>query len=161
MVLAQSGDASTYDMLVTALNDEDRRVRAAATYNLGRLGDLRAVAPLIAALDDESSAVRGGAASALGWLHDARAVEPLIQVLLKDDAASVRMNAAFALEDLGDERALPALEWARQHDKGEWRPGDTVKEAATNAIEHIRARNSPGVASPGTPKQTSRSEQKD
>src|SRR5436305_1416326 len=49
MVLAQSGDASTYDMLVTALNDEDRRVRAAATYNLGRLGDLRAVAPLIAA----------------------------------------------------------------------------------------------------------------
>jgi HEAT repeat protein len=138
-----------------------------AAYALGEIGDLQAVEPLIAALDKPFA--RGPAAEALAKLGDARMVEPLIRLFkeqressiatilgnfgdrraveplieaLYDPDPSVRFYTGRALGKLGDKRALPILEWVREHDT---QPildrksirGKSVSYAAGKAIERI------------------------
>ena len=85
--------------LISALKDEDWRIRWGAAYALGEIKDPRAVEPLIQALKDDDSNVREKAAWALGWIGDKRAVEPLIQAL-KDEDSNVRLRAACALREI-------------------------------------------------------------
>lgn len=60
-------------------------------------------------------------------------------VALKDEYEVVRWCAADGLGDLGDMRAIPALEWARDHDEAIDEFGESVRHHASQAIEKIRA----------------------
>ena len=94
--------AAKHDLkgLIKALGyQKDSGVRRAATFGLGKLGDVRAVEPLVGALRDVSPGVREGAVLALEAIGDVRAVEPLIDAL-GDHHATVRKSAAKALVSL-------------------------------------------------------------
>ncbi len=119
--------------LILALRDEDRYLRCGAADSLGKIGDERAVNPLINALKDKDSYIRLEAAKALDkigwkskggqenvyyliaktkWIEVSKigklAVIPLIQTL-KYGELDLRFNAAEALGEIGDERALEPL----------------------------------------------------
>ncbi|MGA1866976.1 MAG: HEAT repeat domain-containing protein [bacterium] len=136
-VLSDNKDPKAVKPLIHLLkSDSNRIVRMKAAGALGRLKDRRAVRPLIEALQDKEVAF--SAILALEELGDPRAVTPLINLLetnprypplairalgkLKDPRAvepilayvnhkdlSVRNEVAFALGEIGDERAVMAL----------------------------------------------------
>jgi HEAT repeat protein len=132
--LGDLGDPQAIPALIKALGDSDREVRRAAAWALGKLGDPRAVPPLIQALGDGSYDVRRAAAEALVKIGTP-AVPALIQAL-GDSYSSVRAAACEVMGTIGDAQAVPALTKAL---------GDLsfkVQEAARNAIEQIKARQS-------------------
>jgi len=119
--------------LIHALKDEDRYLRYGAADSLGKIGDERAIKPLITALKDKDSYIRLEAAGALDkigwkfkggqdnayyliaktkWIKVSKmgkfAVVPLIQTL-KYGELDLRLRAAKALGEIGDERALEPL----------------------------------------------------
>ncbi|HLK88362.1 MAG TPA: HEAT repeat domain-containing protein [Polyangia bacterium] len=132
----------TIPELVRALTEEgEPDVRSAIAAALGLTGDERAVDPLLAKLGDtsEQAAVRGAAAEALTGPRSPRAVDPLIAALA-DPEAEVRFWAAFALGQLGDERAIPALEQLARSDTAVLEGWGRISDEASEAISEIRAR---------------------
>jgi HEAT repeat protein len=115
--LGRLADRRAVDPLVETLRDGDSFVRESAAEALGVLGDPRAVQPLIEALRDDVFWAAEAAAVALGRLGDAGAIEPLMTRLTSlGTDRRVRLAAIRALDGIGDGRARPALEWAREHD---------------------------------------------
>ena len=57
------------DPLIETLDDEDWRVRGAAAWALGNLGDEKAIPALEKLLDDESGFVKAGAQSAIATIQ--------------------------------------------------------------------------------------------
>ncbi|MBK7493307.1 MAG: HEAT repeat domain-containing protein [Nitrosomonas sp.] len=100
--------ASTLQILTSALKDEDSFVRSRAAKSLGEIGGKTVVDVLMLALKDEDSFVRSRAASALGEIGDKAVVHPLIHSL-KDEDSTVRWMAAEALEKIGDKAAVDPL----------------------------------------------------
>jgi len=82
-----------------------------AANALGTLGE-PACDPLIRILDFPKINVRIGAIEALGAIKCARSCEFLIRKLKSDPDSEVRWVAAMALGEIGDPRAIPALEEA-------------------------------------------------
>lgn len=115
-----------------------------ATFALRDIGE-PAVAPLVEVLLNrkEAPVVRSRAASALGHIKSPLAVEPLIAALSDSDAL-VRWTTVKSLEQIGDVRALPALERAALTDDGAFSPMRnwtlTVKAAAEEAIQKITSK---------------------
>jgi HEAT repeat protein len=132
-------DEPTIKSLIDALQDPDEVVCRGAAYILGEIREIRAVEALIATLYDLNSYVRECAAIALGKIGDPGAVEPLIAAL-RDPDGGVRRYAAEALGKIGDTRALPELERVAQEDTGKTPWGESVAEAAREAIACIRER---------------------
>jgi HEAT repeat protein len=135
--LGALGDERASEPLLRALQDPDAGVRRAAATSLGLLAARRAVEPLIAALEEErnSDAVRQAVVMALGRIRCLEAVPALIKAL--DDAGdSVTVAAAHALGQIGDPRALEALEQCRRG----WLEPRLVKQACEEAIHAIRRR---------------------
>ena len=162
--------------LIKLLDDDSitETLGRSVAWALGELGDERAVEPLIAALDKKN--IGGWAIEALVKLRDERAVEPLIRVFRRNHDPSVatvlgnwgdrravdalieamsdpyshtRFYAARALGKLGDEHALPVLEWARHHDTepitdSESIRGKSVSHVAAKAIEKIKTAGGAG-----------------
>lgn len=79
-----------------------------------------------------------GLLSNFGGEHSIRL---LVDVLENDVSADVRVIAAFALKKIGDQRALPALRWAKEHDNGVDFEGCHVSDEAGEAIDAILDRN--------------------
>lgn len=114
---------------------------------LEKLKAVQAVEPLlIIALDEtipqdsDQNDPRIYAVWALGALKDKKATKPLIDLLLESDYTQLRCAAAVALGELGDSKAIPALEHAINHDTNRLSYGgfDTdVVGAATLAITQI------------------------
>ncbi len=98
-------DPLAVEPLIGALEQEDSSVRECAAGALGRLKDPLAVEPLLRALERRKDE---GIPRALGRLKDLRAVDPLIKILGTGHWRDIR-NAAIALGELGDERAVAAL----------------------------------------------------
>jgi HEAT repeat protein len=69
----------------------------------------------------------------MGKIGDNSAVQSLVNSL-KDDNYLVRVNAANALEIIGDERALPYLEEALKNSKGESQEFESALERAIKVI---------------------------
>jgi HEAT repeat protein len=105
--------------LIVALEAEHPRTRAIAATALSRIGDPRAVEPLLRLLDDPDGLVLGAALNALWDFADERAREPLAAFVVRPDDAipagdhasayERRRTAAFALAELGDQRAIDVL----------------------------------------------------
>ena len=91
--------------------DRQWRVRLAAVEALGATNDASAVAPLTQALRSRMPELRRSAAIALGDLKQLAtpSVPELIRHVRGDADENVRVDAAEALRNIGDARAVPAL----------------------------------------------------
>jgi|GEM_PF-5179748 len=160
------------DVLIKILQnyEKDRNIALYAAGALRDIGDRRAVEPLIAVMNEhfisgpvvealaelrdnkalvpiiqlfERTYHDPSLATVLGNWGDRRAVEPLIRAMSQPDS-HVRFYAARALGKLGDKRALPVLEGARDNDTTPITDtkslrGKSVSYAAAKAIEKIKA----------------------
>ncbi len=138
-ILSQIGDARVLDRLIAVMESPDWIVRMHVAKALGRIGDPRAIKPLMPLLHDKVKAVREDAADALvgigkpavplllealthdewlvrlhaiealGKMRSPEAVEPLLGVLFNDRDAAIREDAARALGEIGDARAVQFL----------------------------------------------------
>jgi HEAT repeat protein len=127
-------------LMVRLQEDEEGFVKREAAGALGKIGDPQAVGSLIAALDSSFVSVRAAAARALGAIPDARSVAPLL-ARLGDPAEEeyVAYAAVVARGQSGDKRAIPTLEWVRDHRVAEYSPDpDVFRLAAAEAIAEIR-----------------------
>lgn len=98
--LSKMGDPAT-EPLIGLLDDSDWRVRGAAAWGLGRIGNRKAVEPLIKILlEDENGFVRSGAANALGSIKDEKAVEALKKAM-NDESSYVRKVSEKYLKQWG------------------------------------------------------------
>jgi HEAT repeat protein len=77
----------------------------------------------------------------LGDFPDPRTVAKLCALLLEHPSPNIRCKAAVFLSYMRDERAIPALEHARDHDTGEDFEGRRIAKIAQRALEQIRARD--------------------
>jgi HEAT repeat protein len=107
-LLARQSPAASFSVVLAALNDEHRDVRARAARVLGDLHDPRAALPLIARLDDGDRLVRAEAIASLGALGERRALPALLRQL-DGPTPDLRLPAIDALGALGDPAAAPAL----------------------------------------------------
>jgi len=71
---------------------------------------------------------------------DSRVIPALCQVLASDKDSDVRFIAAQSLGKVGDASAIPALEYAADHDIGTDYEGRPISDEAGKAIELIRTR---------------------
>jgi HEAT repeat protein len=136
--LGEIGDRQAVEPLIAVLDKPF--VAGRAIEALAKLGDPRMVEPLIRLFREQCVS---SIATILGNFGDVRAVEPLIDAL-SDSDPGIRFYAARALGKLGDRRALPALERAREVDterivdrKSLY--GKSVSAAAAKAIARITA----------------------
>ncbi|MDX2042995.1 MAG: HEAT repeat domain-containing protein [Acidobacteriota bacterium] len=83
-------------------------VRCAAVFALGRIAAPEATKAVRTALDDSDFQVRIAAAHVVGLNKDSEAVERLA-AMVKQDEPAARRNAATALGQIGDRRAIAAL----------------------------------------------------
>lgn len=95
------------DFILNAIKSDDRKVSLAGQRALGNVKDKKLVPKVIAALEDKDRQVKVGAIRAAGKLKDKRAVPFLLRHLDEDEF--VASNASFALANIGDEDAIPAL----------------------------------------------------
>ncbi len=72
---------------------------------------------LIKSLQDENLGIRSSAAQLLGERKVAEAVKPLVKMLTAEENSSVRIVAAMAIYNIGDEKALPTLKKVAASDK--------------------------------------------
>ena len=131
--LAQGRESAVLPALLSALRDDAWQVREEAAATLGKLRLPDSVEPLIEALSDGYWQVRLIAARALGRLKDRRATEALIRDALTQDKVNLRKEAAIALGEIGDVRALSALQVAADDADPE------VRKMARLAIAHLVA----------------------
>jgi HEAT repeat protein len=133
------------DVLSTVLADQDPQepeLRYRSAEMLVKIDPKRAAKLLIPYLESADSLLRSHVCGLLSICGGKEAIIPLVNILRNDPKVSARMNAAFTLGKIGDQRAIPALRWAQQHDEGTDWEGRCVSDAATGAIEEILARYS-------------------
>jgi hypothetical protein len=108
-VADQDGPVPEEDVesLISALEIQDTRVKAAAIASLGRSRDRRALPPLISLLGDGNRGVREATVRALG-AFGGEAVGTLIEALGNEDW-HIRMGSAIALRIIGDFRGMEPL----------------------------------------------------
>ena len=116
--------------------------RKRAAWALGFLNDDHATPALIRTLGDrhEETDVRAFAAEALGHMApETRHDEALAALLyaLTDRAPEIRFWAAFALGNLGDERAIPSLQRLADSDSESVTGWWSIRKEALDSIEQI------------------------
>ena len=103
-------DLQSVDLLIRMLQTD----LIPAAKALGDIGDKRAVDPLMACFKQKQLWGRRFVAHALGQLHDPKTVDLLIAGLHDDTKTSepieVGIASAWALGEIGDARAVPALQ---------------------------------------------------
>jgi len=118
-------------VLLEALAYTNMAVRSNAAYALGELGAKEAAAGLISLLKDPEERVRKSAAKALGMIGATEAAAPLMSLLESEQSRVVLKSALRSLGQVGDVKALPALErFVSNLDP-------TLSEAAKEAVESL------------------------
>jgi HEAT repeat protein len=125
------------------VSGKSAEARKRAAWALGFLRDEDAGAALLRTLADrnEETDVRAYAAEALGHIApQMRRDEALAALLhaLTDLAPEIRFWAAFALGNLGDERAIPALQRLADRDSDSVPGWWSIRKEALDSIEQIR-----------------------
>ena len=111
-VLGRIGDERACETLHEFLGGA-RSLELTTLRALGAIGSDESTEPIAGRLRADDPAVRSAAARALGAIGDTRAIAPLKRLLEEDDASRVRASAAWALRQIGTERALTiAAEYA-------------------------------------------------
>jgi TolB-like protein len=118
--------------LGTAIHDRNFETARYAAKTAGLIGGAELVPVLLEALESDASLLAAEAALALGAIRDDRARIELVEALARPDA-NVRFSATQALGQLGDARALDALEERMRRD-----PDEGVRAKALWAVCRIR-----------------------
>jgi HEAT repeat protein len=125
------------------VSGKSAEARKRAAWALGFLHDEDAAPALLRTLADrnEETEVRAYAAEALGHVapqtrHD-EALAALLHALT-DLAPEIRFWAAFALGNLGDERAIPALQRLADRDTDSVPGWWSIRKEALDSIEQIK-----------------------
>ncbi len=106
-ILGKIGSDEPLDMLLDYTDaDSNRQLQTATLKALGEIGSQEATQPVADQLAADNASVRSQAARALGMIGDTRAIGPLADVLADDEDDTVRASAAWALNQIGTERAL-------------------------------------------------------
>lgn len=106
-VLGKIGDDDACEMLHDYISDESNPpLQKTVLKTLGEIGSPESTQPVANRLVAEDYEVRSQAARALGRIGDTRAVGPLGDVLAEEERDEVRAAAAWALVQIGTERAL-------------------------------------------------------
>jgi len=108
-VLGRIGDERACEMLHGFLGGGDVALEKTTLWALGCIGSEESTEPVAQRLAADNPEVRSAAARALGLLGDTRAIDPLAERLADDDDERVRGSAAWALNQIGTERALDAV----------------------------------------------------
>ncbi|WP_160168285.1 HEAT repeat domain-containing protein [Novipirellula maiorica] len=145
--LGKHDDTNIAPRLISLLFDSDLYVRVYAIQSLRDLKDARATLPLCELLDEPQpeELILSNVTRALAAIGDARAVPTLIKTLDSTDPFT-RTNAAYALGEIGDPSAIPALQLLehdavvpmRYHDDGGVSGAPAVNANAMKAIAKIR-----------------------
>lgn len=107
--LGTMGGTDAVETLLEYVDTDKNPTLQKVTFKaLGQMGSEEATQPLADKLVMENDNVRTYAARALGLLGDTRAIDPLTDTLADDDSETVRASAAWALRQIGTERALEA-----------------------------------------------------
>jgi hypothetical protein len=88
--------------------DSDPGLQKVTFKALGEIGSEEATGPVANKLAADNDQIRPHAARALGLIGDTRAIDPLADVLADGGDDEVRAAAAWALRQIGTERALAA-----------------------------------------------------
>ncbi len=135
-------------LVKAAVSDPEPRVRARATWALGRIGDDASRAALVEALKDADATVVGAAIRALRGAGEVRAVDPLKVIAERHGNPAIRREAADALDELvvvepdaafGDK---PGTWWREQFrlGAGEMDTAKARREAAERTVRYYRQR---------------------
>lgn len=131
------GDASAVEPLIAVLQNADGYfhpvVRAAATFSLGQLHDLRAFEPLVQAIHDPVTEASAEAIRSLAALADPRAVDVLLAVIRNINGfflPAARRAAILGLDKLGGTIAECELRFVSTN---QWEDA-VIREAAVEAI---------------------------
>jgi HEAT repeat protein len=122
----KAAPAELIDSLLTAVDDEHKKVRLEAIYTLGVVAGASeaplpeaAAARLLKALDHYDPAIRAGAARVVGRVKLKTAVDGLLKAI-NDSNAPVRFAAIRALGEIKEERTVQTLtDQLKYYDKGE------------------------------------------
>ncbi|MEF8882112.1 MAG: HEAT repeat domain-containing protein [Halapricum sp.] len=110
-VLGKIGDPEALDTLLDFIDgDGDLSLQLTTLRAVGAIGSEEATQTVANRLAADEADIRSAAARALGRIGDTRAIEPLADVLAEDPEDAVRASAAWALVQIGTERALDTLE---------------------------------------------------
>ena len=123
----------------TNMFNEDPEIRSLASELLLLLNEESEANEVISLLSDPVDFVRY---NLIYYIIDYKyfpkiIVEPLINTLLRDPDSEVRILSAIALGRIGDLRAVPALQKAKDNDFATDYEGETVSNVATKAIKEI------------------------
>lgn len=129
IALGKNSEAAV-PLLIEALKDEDADIRRDASWNLGNLGDERAIPFLAGALKEQDEEVRFHVARNIGKFGGSAV--PYLLDALDDPDEHVRRYAAWILGNIGDERAVTALESALED------PSSYVRKGAKQALKRFK-----------------------
>jgi HEAT repeat protein len=139
LALAQTGDATGVPTMNDALDHcDDVLLCRLMIINLGKLRDPRAVPALLAHLPEVQN--RREMVDALGEIGDRSARDALVDHLRQDEYVPVRVQAARALQRIGDPSVIPALTRALDHETEA-----TVGAALREALAALQAKVTPGA----------------
>ena len=136
--LGKLGDPRAVGPLIRLLEAQDFQASSAAAQALGRLRALEAVDPLLACVEEgPEDVMRAWAIDALGRIGSEEAVPALLK-LLAHDHEGLRRTAAAALAEIGDPRAVDALEETARRES--WLAGRHYRRMARRTKKAATAR---------------------
>jgi HEAT repeat protein len=142
--LGEINEPKAIEYLVAAASDPDMRIRIKAIDTLGQIKAKDATPPLVQQLfmRDTDLGTKQRILACLGKIGDTTATGPIMDFLARDIDPGLRGNAIFALGDIGDPQAIPALEAIA-------RDGDPLlRGVAADSVRKIRERPAPSVLPP-------------
>ncbi|MCG8417103.1 MAG: HEAT repeat domain-containing protein [Proteobacteria bacterium] len=140
IALGRLGFSSAFDAMARALAEGEPDLRFQAATSLAEIDAERAREPLLSALDDSDGEVVAAAALSLGAIGERRAIDRLIALLDDWSRPATRFDIAYALADLGDERAIEILAEFTDRDDTAWDAVEALEKISTGGSAEGRTR---------------------
>lgn len=148
IALGTLGTAEAFPALLEALQEGPPDLRFQAASSLVEVDAAAAYEPLVAALEDSDPEVLGAVALALGAIGNPACADKIAE-FVDHGAPLTRLDAAYALAELGDIRALETLAAALPDADGGW---DAVAALQTLGAASTKALSEFLIGKSGTPR---------